>query len=131
METSSKKLEKNLKEIDMILIDAHNSGKFPVQLEKKLQNYKKGTLLIEETVQLIEDMKEEIKNLDITKADKTQNSKINELIDLLSIPNQKFDQVLYLVEQLRAICAGIPTSSKIHDITDQEVIYEELEVFDN
>lgn len=131
METSSKKLENILKDVDMILLDSHNNSKFPVTLEKKLQNYKKGTLLIDEAVQLIENMKEEIKNLDTSKADKSQSSKINQFIDLLSIPNQKFDQVLYLVEQLHTICAGIPTTAQIHDIVDQEVIYEELEVFDN
>jgi hypothetical protein len=131
METSSKRLDKILNEISTIYIDSHQSSKTPTQLSKKLQNYTKGTLLIDEAVQLIEKLQEEIKNMDTTKADKSHSSKINQYIDLLSISNQKFDNVLNLVEQFRGICSGIPNSTEIFDNIDQEVIYEEQEILEN
>ena len=114
-----------MNEIQMVHIDSHNLGKKPRQLEKKLQNHAQGTLLIDEADQLINALEHEIQNLSMVKADKSLIAKVNEFNDLLSRTNPKFDEVMYIVEQMRAIDAGLPTSTEILDGIEQEIIYEE------
>jgi hypothetical protein len=126
--TSSKQLYDIMNEIRMIYIDSQNFGKKGVLLEKKLQNYTKGNLLIDQADQLIEKLEHDVQNLDMTKADKSNISKVKEYVDLLSRTNPRFDEILHMVEQLRAISAGLPKTAEAFDNIDQEVIYEEFEV---
>jgi len=122
METSNKRLNNILNQIEMLYIDSHNNK---LSLQRKLENYNKSSIFITQATQLIEKMQSEIQNLDTSKIDNSQNSKINELINMLSIKNTNFDQVIYIVEQLRAISSGQPIATEIIENVDQEVIYEE------
>lgn len=124
METSSKRLSKIISEISLICIDSQK--KLP--LEKKLENYTKGNLLIGEATQLLEKMQNEITNIDTNKINKVNFAKIGELIDLLSTNNPRFDEVVYIVEHLRAISSELPITAQTNDNIDQEVIYEEHEI---
>ncbi|XWV24965.1 hypothetical protein QJ856_gp0814 [Tupanvirus deep ocean] len=128
METSSKRLNGIMEEIALISIDTQNLGKKPLQMEKKLQNYTKGNLLIDEATQLIEKLEQEIQNIDFSKADKSQINKVNEYIDLLQRTNPRFDEVMYIVEQLKAISSGLPLTTEIHDNIEQEVVHEHEEI---
>ncbi|XWV26215.1 hypothetical protein QJ857_gp0861 [Tupanvirus soda lake] len=128
METSSKRLNSIMDEIALISIDTQNLGKKPLQMEKKLQNYTKGNILIEEATQLIEKLEQEIQNMDFSKADKSQINKVNEYIDILQRTNPRFDEVMYIVEQLKAISAGLPVTTEIHDHIENEVIHEHEEI---
>jgi hypothetical protein len=113
-----------MSEISMICIDSQKK----LTLEKKLENYTKGTLLISEANELIEKLQNEITNMDTSKINKTNFGKVNEYIDLLSVNNPNFDEVLYIIEQFRAINSGLPVTAQINDNIEQEVIYEEHEV---
>ena len=125
MTTSSKRLNTIMNEIQMVYIDSQNLGKKPVQLEKKIQNYTQGTLLINEASELIEALEHEIQNLNMAKADKSLITKVNEFNDLLSRTNPRFDEVMYIVDQLRSIDAGLPINAEILNDIEQEIIYEE------
>jgi hypothetical protein len=129
METSNMRLKKIKSELMMIVMESQNyKNNTPKKMETKLQNYAQGNILIEESLNLITQMEQEIKNLNTSKIDKSQISKINEYIDILQNKNPKFDETLYIVEQLQMISNGFPLSNEIHDNIDGEVIYEEQEI---
>lgn len=119
METSSKRLNNIMAQISMISIESQKK----LTLEKKLENYTKGSLLINEATQLIEKMQDDIKNLDTSKIDKLNMVKINEFIKLLTTSNPNFDEVLFIVEQLRALSSDLPKITEITDNVDREIIY--------
>lgn len=123
METFSKKLGHNISQMQIIYLDSNKK----LSLEKKLENYNKSNLLMSESHELIDNLQKEILNLDTNNPVKTPNSKINELIELLSNNNNnpKFDEVLYIVQQLQNISKGLPVTTQITDNVNQEVIYEE------
>lgn len=121
MENSSKKLQDIMSQIQIIYMDS----KQKITFEKKLENYEKANLYINEAVQLIEKLQNDINNINNTKTDPAQIARVNQFIDMLSMNNPKFEEVLYIVQQLRAINAGLPTTTQITDNVEQEIIYDE------
>lgn len=123
-----KRLNRIMDEISIISIDSQILGKKPQQMEKKLQNYIKGNLLIDEASQLIEKLENDVKKINITKIDRTQINDIDKYIDLLEISNPHFNEILYIIETLYANSVSLPTSMQITDNVDQEIIHEIEEV---
>ena len=126
MATSSKRLSDIMSEITMICVDSQNL-KNRAGLEKKMEYYTKGNLLIDEATQLLTKLENDIARLDTTNADISQINRVNDLIDMLSEKNPRFDEVLYIVEQLRAISAGLPATMEFVDNIEKEIIYDETE----
>ena len=129
LETSNyRKLEKVMNQISFIHIESRKKQTF----EKKLEHYTQCTILINEALKLIDEMKNQITNIDSlgTKADNLQIESMHKWIDLLNNDAQlNFDEIIHIVEQLNCIATGIPTTTQLNDNIDQEVIYEEQEVF--
>lgn len=127
MESLDKKLKNILDQISMIYLDSQKKQ----TLEKKLENYNKSNILINEASQLIELLKKEVININIQQpsdSSKQSHSKINEYISLLENRNPRFDEVLYIIQQLKSMETELNSTSKITDHVDNEVIYEEEEV---
>jgi hypothetical protein len=119
-----KKLKDIMSQIQIIYIES----KQKISIEKKLENYNKANLYINEAEKLLEDLINNIKNLNTTNVDKSQISKVNHYIELLTSSNPKFDEIYFIVEQLMGIISGVPSTTSIIDNIDQEVTYEEEEI---
>jgi len=126
METSSKRLDEIMKEINTIHIEARNP-EINRSLEKKLQNYNKANILVEEATQLLNKMEIDIQKLDANQIDSSSIFKINDWIEWLTDRTLKFDEVVYIITQLQAIASGLPSDAEFIDNVDQEIIYEEEE----
>lgn len=125
MENSDQRLVELMKDISLIYVEAKDKQ----TLQKKLESYTNGTTLINEAEQLLESLQNQIANLDMAKADKSQISNANKLIELLSTPNLNFKEVMGMIQQLRQISAGLPNTSHITDNMEKDVvIYEERDV---
>lgn len=127
------KINDSVKEIQMLYMESCQSKNKPMLFEKKLQNYTKCNILIDEAIKLISDLDSEIKNMDIQQISPLhlnayQSRKIDEYIDMLSTTNPKIDEILEITNQLRAISKGLPMTCEIIDNIEQEVIYEETEI---
>lgn len=120
METSNKRLDNIMSQITLIYIDSQKK----ISLEKKLENYNKGNLLISEALHLIEKMQTDITNLAPSTVNKSQINKIGLYLEMLSMPNPKFDEIMYIIEQLTGVNSGLSTSTQIIDNVEQEVIRE-------
>lgn len=116
-ESIYKRLQNLLSQINLIYIDSQKK----ISLEKKMEIYNKGSALIVEAESLIETIQANL--ADLGKNGNTNDfSKINEYADLLSIPNQNFDQVLYIVEKLCELNRALPTTAKIFDNVENELV---------
>ena len=122
METYEQKLISLISEIDLIYIES----KRKLPLTKKYENYNKIILLVGEAKKLIDLMQIEISNLDTSKVNKSQDSNLDRLIELLSLPNLNFTNLMAIDEQFRSISAGLPVSAEINDNVEKEVmIYDD------
>lgn len=117
METMNKRLDNVMREIQTIYVDSIDKR----QLEKKLESYKKGSVLISEAMDLIKRMQNEISNLTETDIDNLQESRIDEFIDLLSSDDVNFDEVLYIINQLFAIRSKQPVITEVFDNINNDV----------
>lgn len=123
METYTKRLNDIITQISIISIESQKKLSF----EKKMENYNKGNLLINEATQLIEKLQDEIMNINTSKIDKSNISRLDEYINILSTNNPKFDEIIYIVKELYCMSSGLPLTAQINDNVDQEVIYEHNE----
>ena len=124
LNNSEKKLREKIEEIRTIYLDSKQAQ----PIGKKYQNYQKMNILVNNAKQFIESLQKEISEIEPPKNDKLNLSKVNELVDLLSMPNLKFDEVLYIVSELKKISARLPKTAHITNNIEKEVIYEEEEV---
>lgn len=124
METS-KRLNDIMSEIKLIYLECQEKNK--VSLQKKYENYNKSVLLINEAKQLIDSLQKEITSLDTSKADKSQVCNANKLIDLLSVPNLNFAELLDITKELKNICAGLPNMAQVINNVAEEIMYEETD----
>jgi len=127
METSEKRLNKIMSQIQMIYLDSQNSPK-DKNMEKKIENYNKSSLLIGEASNLIDSLQKEISTMDTTNASRPEIERANQLVDMLTNSNPRFDEILHIVQQLRSISEGIPNSAKIIDNINNEIIHIEEEI---
>ena len=118
METSEQRLNQLLAEISVMCLESKDK----LSLEKKFQIYNKSNILISEASKLIEAMEKEISNIDTSKVDNTQMDKAHQFIDLLSSGCLNFDQIIYVVQQLKLISIGLPCRPKITDHIDRDII---------
>ena len=124
MENSEKRLVELMDEIGYIYVQSKNEQ----SLQKKLENYQNGMLLIDEAKKKLDDLQGEIVSLNMINGDKTLMANMKKLEELLS-PNLNFKEVMYIVAELKKIANGLPTTANINNNTQNEVvIYEEENV---
>lgn len=130
METGNKKIEQLINDINSIFIDAKNPT-IRQTMERKLQNYNRINGMVEETTQLLNRMEMDIQKMEGVQMDQTQYMKINDWLEMLSSSNLGMKETIYIVEQLQAMLQGLSSETDIVDNVDQEIIYEEQEIFDD
>lgn len=130
MDSSNKRIDQIMNEMDMIVIDSRNPS-FKQTLEKKMINYNKINLLSEEATQLLNKMEMEVGRLDGSHINQSQNMKINDWLDMLNKGHLKTGEIIYIVEQLQAMLQDISSEPDIIDNIEQEIIYEDPEIFDD
>ena len=128
VDTASKRFDQLIKEINTIYIDARNPQTRPT-MEKKLQTYKKINMLVEESTQLLNKMEIDIQKLDAGQFDPSHSVKIDDWLELLSSNQLKMEEVIHIIGQLQAMSEDLPSEVEIVDNVDQEIIYEEEDVF--
>lgn len=126
METTTKssnsKLCNIINEIDAIYVDSVNKNTY----YDKLDNYTRINNLTNEAKQLIENLKNEISNFNfnVLAEDNLPLDKINGYIDLLNVPNLKFNEIIDIVNELRKINLHIPTVGVVIEHIEQETMQE-------
>ena len=127
METSNnnKKLTDLMNEISVMYVESIGT----LTMQKKMENYNKASIMIEEAEKLIDTLQKEITDLPQNKITKIKMSRIiNELVKFLEAPQLKFSEVLSIVQELRTICNSLPTSVHVSNNLEQEIVYEENDV---
>lgn len=92
-------------------------------MHKKHENYNKGALLIAEAKKCLDKLQEEIKNLQLVDVSKNDVRMIDQLIDLLDVPNPKITEILYVVTQLKSFESIMPTKAHITNDIQNEIIH--------
>lgn len=121
---NSDKLTEIMSDLEFIRLDSQKR----LTLQKKSENYNKGTILLNEAYLLIDALQAEIDNLDTSKMDSSEIKNTKKLIDLLSMPNLNFKELMYISKQLKSISSGLKTTATITDNIENQVIYEEEEI---
>ena len=130
LEANSKRLDQIMKDIDSIYINSKNpAGK--LTMEKKLQNYNKINGMVEEATQLLNKMEMDVQKMECGQMDQTQNMKMNDWLEMLSNGHLAMRETIYIVEQLQAMLLGLSSETEFVDNVDQEIIYEEQEIFED
>jgi hypothetical protein len=124
--STEKQLCDLITQIEIIYTDYNNTN----TPAKKIQSYKKCEILLKQAKTLIEELKSEIIMLDqrAIPVDKgvNQAERANVLVDLIQIPNTNFDSVRKIIEELKSIYNGLPTSTVVIDNVESEIVYDEL-----
>jgi len=130
--SDSQRLNHIITQVKTIAIDSHNHNHKNKNLSKKLEDYNKTNILITEASRLIEKLENEIMAMNNVSAtnDPQIGNNIQEFIDLLSDSTINFDENMYIIEQLKLINAGLPTTTQIIDNVqqDQSFVYEAEEL---
>lgn len=126
METSSKQLKQILLTIESMYVDLKTSNT-PQTLEKKMTFYKKSNLLINEANNLIKKLESDINNVSIENTN-ANVSHIDTYLNLLSINNLNFDELINILAYLQSISNQYPDAVKIINDIDKEVLYEEIDI---
>jgi hypothetical protein len=94
-------------------------------LSKRIELYNKATMMITEARKLLADLKNEIAATDVTKSvTKNDIANMNKWTDMMSYPNLNFDELLEMVNNIKMISNGLPTTAKIIDNVEHEVIHD-------
>ncbi|BCS83186.1 hypothetical protein QLL95_gp0937 [Cotonvirus japonicus] len=113
-----KKIEENLKTIEIIQINSRNIKTF----NSKVEQYN-SSVIINETKKLIEILLKELDNFELPLGS-PKNDKLDEFINLLSIPNLKFTETLDLLKELLLIDNSLPNKTTIKDNVQDDIIYK-------
>lgn len=127
MESSEQRLTRLMDEIGMIYLQS--KSKEDQTLQKKLENYQNGTLLLSEAKKLLDELQNDVSTIDTSKISKSQITHAKKYIELLSAPNLNFTEVMRITTELKKMAAGIPTTTNVNDNVEKEVIiYEEQDI---
>lgn len=130
MGTTENQLKNLLREIDITY--THQTS---IHLKDKYTTYQKLRPLVDESKRLIEELQKEIaeiKNLDTTSNEQSvfNYRKIFKLIELLSSPHLKFDEIASCISEIKLISSVIPDKPAIHENVEESAIYEVEDVED-
>lgn len=98
-------------EVQRIYIDSKE--KQPIA--KKMENRNKGDILITEAKKLIDVLQNEISKMDSNTINKNRPSEVDRLIELASVPNINFKEVIYIINKLRAYNVATSENPQITD----------------
>lgn len=116
--TSDRELRRLITEIKSIYCDYHGKK---ISLSKKIENYRKSYLLIQQAEHIIDELKQEMGKINTEHA-KTDIKYVADLTALLEMPHLKFDEILYIVNQLRAMSNGLPIDASIVEHVETAVV---------
>ena len=124
--TNEQRLNSKLDEIALIYANYNKNAK-PVE---QIENYTKCGILITEAKRLIEELKIEIINMEkiSKKASVEEMKQARNLIELCQLPGLNFSQLKQIIESLRELHNGIPTTAIINEGVEEEIIYDEVDV---
>lgn len=122
---NSEKLAKLMRDIGLLYLDA----KKDTSLQKKLECYENGKVMINEAKTLMDLLHKEINDLDLSNVDKAKTGNAKTLVELLNMPNLNFREVLDISLSLKQIASGLPANvEKIDNMEKEVVVYEEQNI---
>lgn len=130
-EMTNKRFEQIIKDINIIQLDFQTPGIRPT-MEKKLQSYNKINKLVDEASQLLNRLETDVLKMETKVTNALQFGKINHWLEMLSNnKSPKVGEIIYIVEQFKAMQQEISSAPEIVDNVeqDQEIIYEEENAF--
>lgn len=112
-----KKLDNNLRKIEMSYLDSKHYQDFKRKIE-----YYKIVPLISETKEIIKILIQKIETLEI-KEGSPKHSKIDEYMSVLSVPGLNLGEILVLVKELLTIDNDLPKNAHVHENIQDDVVY--------
>ncbi|AGF85291.1 hypothetical protein QJ854_gp491 [Moumouvirus goulette] len=124
METKYKHLESLFKEIEFLEVNSSHTQTY----KGRMEDYECASL-INEASRLITELEKEISETTINNSSdniKFDETQLDEYIKMLSLPNPKFSDILYISEFLKKGSFLVPKSINIHENMENDVSVENI-----
>lgn len=125
MEDKYNNLEALLLQIEQLEASSNSS----VSHKNKMEDYECSSL-ITQSKKIIEELDKEISDLNIQSVEDLGNNydenKLDDYIKILSLPNPKFSEVLYITRYLKNINSNMPKEINIQDNIENDISRENI-----
>lgn len=95
-------------------------------VHQKHMLYQQGLQYLAEANKILDSLQREVSNVKFD-SEKLSYKLLNDLLLLVNSAQLKWDEIVYIIKQLKIAETSVPTTAKITDNLDKEVIYVERE----
>lgn len=117
MEIQEKRYYNIIEQLQLLVIQSKSHN----DLYKKDDDYINAKKLIDEANIYLNSLEDRVKNINISSIQNISQS-IDDYINMIDVPNPKFNEIIYVITHLQALYNRLPSSAQIIDNIENDMI---------
>lgn len=117
MEIQEKRYYNIIEQLQLLAIQSKSHN----DLYKKDDDYLNAKKLIDEANIYLNSLEDRVKNINISSIQNSSQS-IDDYINMIDVPNPKFNEIIYVITHLQALYNRLPSSAQIIDNIENDMI---------